>query len=172
MAFIYLILATLLNGFLFGYIYQIKILKYKCNPGVFVIPAFDWIYSVSPAFWRWFFRPKLVSNFFLLGNQPVKYRLFQFVLFLCACAAAYTHDGWISVAAVALSHYLLTYDFLTYVWLEQLDEAKNLPVAPAMYDNFKIGRLLFKPYSYKKFLFCSLLGLTMVLFSLILTLFK
>src|SRR4030095_299105 len=147
---IYIIFITLFDVYSYGVVYQQKIQKENYKSAV----------------WEWIFKESVIpvkgGNHSTVHIEVPRYRFIQktleiggiiLILFFCGLPAA---------IGLAASHYLLTYDFLYYFFLNQLHTLTSLDNTFTPYwlmNWYQSGYLLLQPFNHINFIVSGALGI-------------
>ena len=106
---IYFFAIVLLDSFLYGYCYEIKLRGFELSRGLFKFSIFDWIFGLIKTPVAWLF------------DDIRRYRVFQKLVELSGLIIIFVNFGWMPLIGLLLAHYLQSFDLGYYVVLDQVD---------------------------------------------------
>ncbi|HEY3251801.1 MAG TPA: hypothetical protein VGK25_11845 [Ignavibacteria bacterium] len=146
---IYIIIITLFDAYSFGIIYQQKIQQENYQHPV----------------WSWVFWESGKES----GAEHVevpRYRLIQKALEISGILVVLFYCGFPAALGLVISHYLLTYDFLFYLFLNELNNLKNFDNTFIPYwlmNWYQVGYFLLKPFNHLNFYLSGAAGLVIAI---------
>jgi len=146
---IYIIFITLFDVFSYGVIYQQKLQKENYRNPVL----------------QWVFEEKTTGEGLI---EVPRYRVIQKTLEIAGILLIFIYCGLPAAIGLVISHYLLTYDFLYYVFLNEIHTVKNFDNTFITYwlvNWYQSGYFILKPFNHVYFYISGIAGIVIALLS-------